>query len=172
MTRQHIINILCRINVRMDKDEMYKLPTLVVLMIASGILIGITNIFGMICGILILSLLSLIAMFRSQMLTGRFKIDLSIYHNIKVGDSIVFTSKCSAAGTSVRGVTRPIKKIQIEKNEEYQITYIEPYSSDWFIELVSIDNKNKVATIPLFPSRNLWKTKSEMRDIKLKTLLK
>ena len=32
----HLINLLCRLNIRMDKDEMFKFPALIVLMIAYG----------------------------------------------------------------------------------------------------------------------------------------
>jgi hypothetical protein len=86
---------------------------------------------------------------------------------LNIGDIIIFTSECQAASN----IYKPISQILISENEEYLITNIrEASDGDSMITLINTNDKNKTAVIPFFKSRKFWKTKFEMRDLKLKKI--
>ena len=168
----HITNYLCRINYRMDNDEMFKVTTLVLFMVLSGVLVVFGGTLGIISGLTITFFISSMAIFRAFMQTGKVRVDYSVYNLPNVDDYIVITKDIEAK-TIDRGLISAWTVrlvLTMEKGTEWRVDKLLQWEGDVKIALTGKDPNDRVE-ITYQRTKKSWKTKSEIRDRKLKELL-
>lgn len=123
---------------------------------------------------LLLIICSWVVFVKAKILGGQWKLDKSVYDVPQEGEVIVTTKDFYWDGSLktylVQSHTSKPNTIFIKKGTEFKIIIILEGSEDWTLCLHSQDGINIVLTY--FESRKYYKTKSQIREDKLKKLLK
>lgn len=123
---------------------------------------------------LLLIICSWVVFVKAKILGGQWKLDKSVYDVPQEGEVIVTTKDFYWDGSlktyHVQSHTSKPNTIFIKKGTEFKIIIILEGSEDWTLSLHSQDGINIVLTY--FESRKYYKTKSQIREDKLKKLLK
>lgn len=163
-----IINSYYKFNRKLDDDKIFKLPALTVLMLASNLLIFFGGKIGIVIGLSLIFLLSISALFRSQMQTGFVKFDYSIYKVPEKGDVIVVTKDFVIDKIKRNFRLGDSLRMNLKAGDECEVYNILKENEEI---IIVVGNKDEQGFIYYFKTHGKWKTKSEIRDKKLKQLL-
>jgi hypothetical protein len=149
--------------------------TLLVLLLVVGSTFMISYEPTLFYGIGLLSIICFYVVFvKAKILGGQWKLDKSVYDVPQVEEIVVTTKDFYWDGSlksyHVQSHTSKPNTIFIKKYTEFKIIFISEGSEDWTLSLQSQDGINIVLTY--FESRKYYKTKSQIREDKLKKLLK
>ena len=127
-------------------------------------------------GIGLLSLICFYIVFvKAKILGGQWKLDKSVYH-VPQKDEIIVTTKDfywdgSLKSYHVQSHTSKPNTVFIEKGTELKIIHLKEIDDDWVLMLKK-GNGEIIITVNYLESKDYYKTKSQIREDKLKKLLK
>jgi hypothetical protein len=127
-------------------------------------------------GIGLLSLICFYIVFvKAKILGGQWKLDKSVYH-VPQKDEIIVTTKDfywdgSLKSYHVQSHTSKPNTVFIEKGTELKIIHLKETDDDWSLMLKK-GNGEIIITVNYLESKDYYKTKSQIREDKLKKLLK
>jgi len=127
-------------------------------------------------GIGLLSLICFYIVFvKAKILGGQWKLDKSVY-DVPQKDEIIVTTKNfywdgSLKSYHVQSHTSKPNTVFIEKGTELKIIHLKEIDDDWSLMLKK-GNGEIIITVNYLESKDYYKTKSQIREDKLKKLLK
>ena len=127
-------------------------------------------------GIGLLSLICFYIVFvKAKILGGQWKLDKSVYH-VPQKDEIIVTTKDfywdgSLKSYHVQSHTSKPNTVFIEKGTELKIIHLKETDDDWSLMLKK-GNGEIIISVNYLESKDYYKTKSQIREEKLKKLLK
>ena len=127
-------------------------------------------------GIGLLSLICFYIVFvKAKILDGQWKLDKSVYH-VPQKDEIIVTTKDFywdgyLKNYHVQSHTSKPNTVFIEKGTELKIIHLKEIDDDWSLMLKK-GNGEIIITVNYLESKDYYKTKSQIREDKLKKLLK
>ena len=177
---KHITNKLIFFNKLSDRYETAKFLSLVFLILISGIFIHLTtNMTGLFCGIGILFIVSCWAIFRMLVNDDKIKIDFSIYDIPNEGEIIQFIKKQTFNSFSYPIIQRTTSggvymkmKVYINESDEYRVRRVIQRPDDITLEIVNVNDESDDCLISFLETRKNWKTKRDIRNIKISQILK
>jgi hypothetical protein len=127
-------------------------------------------------GIGLLSLICIYIVFvKAKILGGQWKLDKSVYDVPQVEEVIVTTKDFYWDGSlksyHVQNMTSKPNTVFIEKGTELKIIHLRENDDDWVLMLKK-GNGEIIITVNYLESKDYYKTKSQIREDKLKKLLK
>lgn len=161
---KRIINNFILFNKWIDKEN--NVLYILLLIALPGILIAFNYIFT---GITIYGILSILAIVRINILNGKLEYDKTIYNKYNICDVLVLTENYDYWGTS-NVFTTGTMTYQFYKNDEVGIEEIIETSTSWIYRVQ--DSKGGNFYFDHSVIKNITITKVELRDRKLKKLLK
>ena len=124
---------------------------------------------------LILLICFYVVFVKAKILGGQWKLDKSVYH-VPQKDEIIVTTKDfywdgSLKSYHVQSHTSKPNTVFIEKGTELKIIHLRENDDDWILMLKK-GNGEIIITVNYLESKDYYKTKSQIREDKLKKLLK
>jgi hypothetical protein len=159
----------------MDKNETFKFIFMIVF-----VSIGMINIqFGdLIFGVSMMLLLCIFALYRMFMQNGSIVgdyvlFDRKLYHIPVVGEKILITKLFYWDGAFKKFINEsdPSGKpwwFTIRKGDEFEVISVLKVTGDW--EIGMVDKAGDKIVVNYFESRKYWKTKSDIRDERLRKI--
>jgi len=177
---KHLKNKLIYFNKLSDRYETVKFLSLVFLVLLSGIFTHFTTtITGLFCGIGILFIVSCWAIFRMLVNDDKIKIDFSIYDIPNEGEIIQFIKKQTFNSFSYPIIQRTTSggvymkmKVYINESDEYRVRRVIQRPDDITLEIVNVNDESDDCLISFLETRKNWKTKRDIRNIKISQILK
>lgn len=165
-------NRLYRINYWLDQHEMTKFFIMLLLVGGSNASLYIFN--NPIYGIIGLTLLCIFAIVRVKFQKKDWLFIKTLYDVPKVNEIIIIEDTFFWDGGFKRyiNLSDPSRKpwwYTIKKGTEWYLFEIEDLNGDWRLTFAQ-ENKTEIIDIGYFESRKYWKTKSNIRDEKLKSI--
>jgi hypothetical protein len=120
---------------------------------------------------LMLLICSYVVFIKAKIIGGQWELDKKLYQVPEEGEVLVIRKDFYWDG-SLKSYYVPNGKpntLYIEKGTEFDIISIEELEDDWVIKLVF---QNNIMLLSYFEFKSYFKTKSQLRDEKLKKILK
>jgi hypothetical protein len=149
---------------------------LLVLLLVAGSTLMISYEPTLFYGIVLLSIICFYVVFvKAKILGGQWKLDKSVYDVPQVEEIIVVTKNFYWDGSlknyHVQNMTSKPNTVFIEKGTELKIIHFRETDDDWILMLKK-GNGEIIITVNYLESKDYYKTKSQIREDKLKKLLK
>lgn len=163
-------NKLYRFNIWLDRHELFKFIFMIFYILVSVGNIQFGNLF---LEIIMLLMLSLYTFFRMFVMNGKIKFNRSKYDVPLVGETLVVTKTFYWDGSFRKFInpTDPSRKpwwYTLPKGKEMRVLSILKVEGDWEITLT--DEFDDKVVINYFESRKYWRTKTDIRDEKLRRI--
>lgn len=174
-----IKNKIFRSHVWLDEHDIARFTTVLILVGAPNLFITLADNHNLIfIGLFLWIIAGTLAYSRFKYIEGKTDFDDSIYEIPKVGDQIIMTNNFYFDGGFLKNPpnpTNPSRKpntILVPKGTEALITKVKGEKCDWDIEmeLKSGISGYDYLILGYFESRKYWKTKSDIRNDRLRKI--
>lgn len=167
-----MINSLYRFNKWLDDNELIKLLLLLSFVgMASGIIVFSTTGKFIFISIALWILIAAFTYIRTAFQNGRMEFDKSKYKLPEIGDVLVIQKEFwydgSVCKTQPHGPGAKPNHWYIEKDSEWRLVDIIEKDADWVLHLVDGDYN---MVVRYFESRKYWKSKTDIRNDRLKKI--